>query len=132
MSYDQYSAELFVGDHARAGHGKGMRAVLHASFAVSLAEYCLSKEYRHPGFVVLDSPWSPTVSPAYAARTTRSCLTVSSTTSTATCSSDSQVRPSSWRMGIRLRTSWSRHTCTCSAATRATTALGSSPSCLTQ
>ncbi|WP_328508310.1 hypothetical protein OG981_53685 [Streptomyces mirabilis] len=56
VSYDQYSAELFVGDHARAGHGKGMRAVLHASFAVSLAEYCLGKEHPHPGFVVLDSP----------------------------------------------------------------------------
>ncbi|WNO70137.1 hypothetical protein [Streptomyces sp. AM8-1-1] len=56
VSYDQYSAELFVGDHSRAGHGKGMRAVLHAAFAVSLAEYCLAKEHRHPGFVVLDSP----------------------------------------------------------------------------
>ncbi|MFF4590485.1 hypothetical protein [Streptomyces sp. NPDC001388] len=56
VAYDQYSAELFVGDHARSGHGKGMRAVLHASFAVSLADYCLRKEHRHPGFVVLDSP----------------------------------------------------------------------------
>lgn len=56
MAYDQYSAELFVGDHARAGHGKGMRAVLHSAFAVSLADHCLRKEHHHPGFIVLDSP----------------------------------------------------------------------------
>lgn len=56
VAYDQYTAELFVGDHARAGHGKGMRAVLHAAFAVSLADYCLRKEHLHPGFVVLGSP----------------------------------------------------------------------------
>ncbi|MFE6129182.1 hypothetical protein ACFQ6Q_13065 [Streptomyces sp. NPDC056437] len=54
--YDQYTAELAVGDRARAGHGKGMRAVLHAAFAVSLADYCLRKEHSHPGFVILDSP----------------------------------------------------------------------------
>lgn len=56
MAYDQYSGELYVGDHARAGHGKGMRAVLHSAFAVSLADHCLRKEHHHPGFVVLDSP----------------------------------------------------------------------------
>ncbi|MEV8346433.1 hypothetical protein [Streptomyces niveus] len=56
VAYDQYTAELFVGDHARAGHGKGMRAVLHAAFTVSLADCCLHKEHPHPGFVVLDSP----------------------------------------------------------------------------
>ncbi|MET8514373.1 hypothetical protein [Streptomyces sp. NPDC005077] len=31
---DQYTAEMFVGDRARASHGKGMRAVPHAAFAV--------------------------------------------------------------------------------------------------
>ncbi|MFJ3697234.1 hypothetical protein ACIPW9_24290 [Streptomyces sp. NPDC090052] len=56
VAYDQYTAELFVGDRARASHGKGMRAVLHAAFAVSLAGYCLDKEHSHPGFVILDSP----------------------------------------------------------------------------
>ncbi|MFF1932016.1 hypothetical protein [Streptomyces sp. NPDC058228] len=54
--YDQYTAEMTVGDRARAGHGKGMRAVLHAAFAVSLADYTLQKEHSHPGFVILDSP----------------------------------------------------------------------------
>jgi hypothetical protein len=56
VAYDQYSAELFIGDHARAGHGKGMRAVLHSAFAVSLADYCLHHGHHHPGLVVLDSP----------------------------------------------------------------------------
>jgi hypothetical protein len=56
VSYDQYTAELFVGDRGRTGHGKGMRAVLHAAFTVGLADYCLSREQPHPGFIILDSP----------------------------------------------------------------------------
>ncbi|MFF1378784.1 hypothetical protein [Streptomyces sp. NPDC058308] len=56
VAYDQYTAELFVGERARAGHGKGMRAVLHAAFATSLADYCIGQENPHPGFVILDSP----------------------------------------------------------------------------
>lgn len=56
VSYDQYTAELYVGDRGRAGHGKGMRAVLHSAFAVALAGYCLNEEHPHPGFVILDSP----------------------------------------------------------------------------
>lgn len=54
--YDQYTAELFIGDRARAGHGKGMRAMLHSAFVIALAETCLAKDHSHPGFVVLDSP----------------------------------------------------------------------------
>ncbi|MFJ9080345.1 hypothetical protein ACIRO3_34695 [Streptomyces sp. NPDC102278] len=54
--YDQHTAELYVGDRDRAGHGKGMRAVLHAAFAVALAEYCVDQQHPHPGFVILDSP----------------------------------------------------------------------------
>ncbi|SFL67789.1 hypothetical protein [Streptomyces pini] len=56
VSYDQYSAELSLGDRPRAGRGKGMRAVLHAGFAVALADFCLRRDHSHPGFVVLDSP----------------------------------------------------------------------------
>ncbi|MFE0381168.1 hypothetical protein ACFW1M_37675 [Streptomyces inhibens] len=54
-AYDQYSAELIVGERARSGHGMGIRAVLHAAFATSLADYCVRREYPHPGFVVPDS-----------------------------------------------------------------------------
>jgi hypothetical protein len=56
VSYDQYVAELAIGERPRAAHGKGMRAVLHAAFTVALADLCLSQEQNHPGFVVLDSP----------------------------------------------------------------------------
>lgn len=56
VSYDQYTAELLVGGHPRAGRGKGMRAVLHSAFTVALASFCLRQEHGHPGFVVLDSP----------------------------------------------------------------------------
>lgn len=56
MSYDQYTAELYVGDRSRSGHGKGMRAVLHAAFTTALADYCLEHQRSHPGFIVLDSP----------------------------------------------------------------------------
>ena len=54
--YDQYAAEMAIGERPRAAHGKGMRAVLHAAFTVALAERCLAEEHPHPGFVVLDSP----------------------------------------------------------------------------
>lgn len=56
VSYDQYAAEMAIGERPRAAHGKGMRAVLHAAFTVALADLCLSEEQHHPGFVVLDSP----------------------------------------------------------------------------
>lgn len=56
VSYDQYTAELYVGDRSRSGHGKGMRAVLHAAFTTALADYCLEHRRSHPGFIVLDSP----------------------------------------------------------------------------
>lgn len=56
VAYDQYTAELNVGDRSRSGHGKGMRAVLHAAFTTALADFCLGHQRSHPGFIVLDSP----------------------------------------------------------------------------
>ncbi|MEU9272117.1 hypothetical protein AB0E04_42945 [Streptomyces sp. NPDC048251] len=56
VAYDQYTAELYVGERSRSGHGKGMRAVLHAAFTAALADYCLQQRRSHPGFIVLDSP----------------------------------------------------------------------------
>ncbi|MEU7276449.1 hypothetical protein AB0A96_44380 [Streptomyces asiaticus] len=56
VAYDQYTAELYVGERSRSGHGKGMRAVLHAAFTTALADYCLQQRRSHPGFIVLDSP----------------------------------------------------------------------------
>ncbi|BET45093.1 ATP-binding protein [Kitasatospora aureofaciens] len=69
VSYDQYTAELFVGNRGRTGHGKGMRAVLHAAFAVGLADYCLGEGHTHPGFIILDSPLVTYRQPVAARRT---------------------------------------------------------------
>ena len=33
-----------------------VRAILHAAFTLSLAQYCFDRDFPHPGFVVLDSP----------------------------------------------------------------------------
>lgn len=49
-------AELVTGGRRRSSRGKGTRALLHSAYTLGLAEYCLSKELRHPGFVLLDSP----------------------------------------------------------------------------
>lgn len=48
--------DVVVQQRSRADRGKGMRSVLHAGFAVSLAEYCLQRDLPHPGFVALDTP----------------------------------------------------------------------------
>ncbi|WP_141202769.1 hypothetical protein [Streptomyces griseorubiginosus] len=56
VTYDQHTAELYVGERSRSGHGKGMRAVLHAAFTTALADYGLEHRRSHPGFIVLDSP----------------------------------------------------------------------------
>jgi hypothetical protein len=56
VAFDLKQSDLVVGDQLRSSRGKGMRAILHAAFTVSLAKYCLERELYHPGFVVLDSP----------------------------------------------------------------------------
>ncbi|MDB5334955.1 MAG: hypothetical protein JWN70_574 [Planctomycetaceae bacterium] len=45
--------DLVVNGVARRSHGKGIRAILHAAFTITLM---LHARDRHPGFVVLDSP----------------------------------------------------------------------------
>ncbi|MEV5129077.1 hypothetical protein ACN6K8_001663 [[Kitasatospora] papulosa] len=54
--YDPYSGDVTAGGTARAGHGRGMRALLHAAFSIALARYCLDRRLPHLGFLVLDSP----------------------------------------------------------------------------
>ena len=54
--YDPFSGDLSAGGTARAGHGRGMRALLHAAFSTALARYCLDRKLPHLGFLVLDSP----------------------------------------------------------------------------
>lgn len=56
VRYDRKEQDLFAGDQLRSAHGKGVRAILHAAFTVSLAQYCFERDIPHPGFVVVDSP----------------------------------------------------------------------------
>jgi len=56
VRYDRNEHDIVEGIRVRAAHGKGVRAIFHAAFTVALAEYCLSRDVPHPGFIVLDSP----------------------------------------------------------------------------
>ena len=56
VRYDALSQDVVAGDQLRSSHGKGVRAILHAAFTLSLAKYCTDREIPHPGFVVLDTP----------------------------------------------------------------------------
>lgn len=56
VSYSSADRDLIVDHRTRSSRGKGVRSILHALFNVSLAEYCLQRGFRHPGFVILDSP----------------------------------------------------------------------------
>lgn len=56
IRYDALAQDIVAGDQLRAAHGKGVRAILHAAFTLSLAKYCTDREIPHPGFVVLDTP----------------------------------------------------------------------------
>ena len=56
IRYDALAQDIVAGDQLRAAHGKGVRAILHAAFTLSLAKYCADREIPHPGFVVLDTP----------------------------------------------------------------------------
>lgn len=55
-SFSIDTQDIVSGNQLRSAHGKGVRAVLHAAFTISLAQYCFDKDLPHPGFVVLDSP----------------------------------------------------------------------------
>ncbi|WP_405784140.1 hypothetical protein OG512_37195 [Streptomyces sp. NBC_01378] len=55
-SYDPYGGDVSAGGTTRAGHGRGMMALLHAAFSTALARYCLDRHLPHLGFLVLDSP----------------------------------------------------------------------------
>jgi hypothetical protein len=55
-SYSFDAQDVVSGSQLRSAHGKGVRAILHAAFTISLAQYCFDNNLPHPGFVVLDSP----------------------------------------------------------------------------
>ena len=56
VHFDAKSRDLIIAGKARGARGKGLRAITHAAFTISLLDYCKSKNTPHPGFVILDSP----------------------------------------------------------------------------
>lgn len=56
VTFSDAAFDIVVSGRARASHGKGVRAVLHAAFALGLMRFCFENDRPHPGFVILDSP----------------------------------------------------------------------------
>ena len=54
--FDRKSRDLVIAGKARTARGKGLRAITHAAFTVSLLQFCKAAETPHPSFVILDTP----------------------------------------------------------------------------
>lgn len=47
--------DISVSGKPRSANGKGVRALLHGAFSISLMKYCRDRKRAHPGFLVLNS-----------------------------------------------------------------------------
>lgn len=56
VEFDQKPFDIVVDGQARQAHGKGVRGVLYAAFAIGLLRYCIDNRRPHPGLVIIDSP----------------------------------------------------------------------------
>ena len=56
VQFDLSANDVTVAGKPRAANGKGVRAILHAAFNVSLFVYCIENDLPHPGVLVLDTP----------------------------------------------------------------------------
>lgn len=56
VHFDNSTRDFIVGGQPRSSYGKGLRAVTHAAFTVTLLNYCIANSLPHAGFLVLDSP----------------------------------------------------------------------------
>ncbi len=56
VTFSEKDQDVVINGSRRASHGKGVRAVTHASFVLGLLKYADSNSGPHPGFVVIDSP----------------------------------------------------------------------------
>lgn len=56
VQFDGKANDISVAGKRRAANGKGVRAILHAAFNVSVIVYCIENSLPHPGFLVLDTP----------------------------------------------------------------------------
>jgi hypothetical protein len=59
VAFDEKSADIVVNGRKRTSHGKGVRAVMCASYVIGLMQEALVANTGHPGFVVLDTPLNP-------------------------------------------------------------------------
>ncbi|MEE9383622.1 MAG: AAA family ATPase, partial [Nannocystaceae bacterium] len=56
VTFSEKDQDIVINGSRRASHGKGVRAVTHASFVLGLLRYAEKEARPHPGFVVIDSP----------------------------------------------------------------------------
>ncbi len=56
VHFDRSAKDFVISGKPRGSRGKGMRAITHSAFNVSLLEFTRDNELPHPGFVVLDTP----------------------------------------------------------------------------
>lgn len=54
-AFDLDTRDIVIGGKPRSHFGKGYRAICFSALLIGLMEYLYSK-YRHPGFIILDSP----------------------------------------------------------------------------
>lgn len=56
VGFSEKVQDIVIADRSRASHGKGVRAITHAAFSLSLLTYCVNNKLPHPGLVIIDSP----------------------------------------------------------------------------
>lgn len=56
IGFSEKEQDIVLIDRARSSHGKGVRAITHAAFSLSLLLHCIKKHLPHPGVVIIDSP----------------------------------------------------------------------------
>jgi hypothetical protein len=56
IHYDPQKKDFVISGKPRGSRGKGMRAITHSAFSITLLEFTRDKDLPHPGFVVLDTP----------------------------------------------------------------------------
>ncbi|RQU97104.1 hypothetical protein [Burkholderia cenocepacia] len=56
VEFDEKMFDIVVDGQPRQSHGKGVRAILYAAFAIGLLRFCTANSRPHPGVVVIDSP----------------------------------------------------------------------------
>lgn len=56
VTFDSTTWDVIIGGRPRTSHGKGVRAVTHAAFSMSILSHCIRRQLPHPGIVIIDSP----------------------------------------------------------------------------